>query len=104
MILTLSFVFFEVDNTKDVANTKPKGRFWKKLQGKTTSLVKTMKDHTVPKDDNKNETVKDLDTKDNHSKSDDIDSKNAVKTFFVVALMDNCTMIFKSKSFYQNIN
>ena len=76
---TLSFVFFEVDNTKDVANTKLKGRFWKKLRGKTTSLVKTIKDHTIPKDDYENETVKDLDTKNDHSKLDGIDSKNAVK-------------------------
>ena len=75
--IALFFVFFEVDTKKDVENTKPRGKFWNKLQSESTSLVKTMKDRTIPKGDNTNITVKDLNTKDDDSKLHGIDSKNA---------------------------
>ena len=68
--IALFFVSFEVDKTKNVANTKPRRKFLKKLQSESTSLVKTMKNRTIPKGDNKNVTVKDKDIKDDHSKPD----------------------------------
>ena len=68
-----------IQKTKLFSNTFKKQKRNLFYNNETTSLAKTMKDRTIPKDDNKNETVKDLDTKNNHFKPDGIYSKNAVK-------------------------